>query len=146
MLQTPLDQLGSFLARTAINNGWTALAVCAAFFFARHIFHGLWTGDGWRAFYERPSNQMAIAFTLYFVGEVVARGWTSLFLRRATVSSIEARAFMEATYLWAIGGAVLSLTGALCIIRLFSPDAWRPWGWIVPGLIAVAFAAAMAFF
>lgn len=124
-----------FLAREIINEMLFAQACVLVYVFGRHLQYEV-RKPGW---YHSFGNQAAVALLTFFLGEAVARAWTVLFLvqhRHGVRDIIE-------HYQVALAGAVIATVGALCCVRIFSPEKWKGRGWVIGLGISLAFTIAV---
>lgn len=96
-----------------------------------------------RDWYNDLANQAAIALSVLFLGKAIIRGWGVVLLYEMSHGgdgwAVEQRVPLT------LVGAALVMFGALCAIRIFTPDRWfgrfRNWVWIGVGLLAIAVAS-----
>lgn len=128
-----MDQL---TARELINNGWFVISLCLVVVFGSFLIKEM-RADGW---YPKIRNQAAISLLIYFIGETLARGWTVLLLYKMSSGEDMIVAYaVEQRYPLALVGAGISFVGAVCCVRVFSPEAWGHKAWLVVVAIAAAF-------
>lgn len=126
--------------RTAINAGWTALSFLILIIFLRHLFSqksGIFSSKKLSL-----SNEIALAVSVYFLGTLIFRGWAVVYL----IS--EGRGFAElvqSKYPLSIVGSVLAFISGLWLIKIFSPEKWRPFGWIFCAIASLVFSGFMAY-
>lgn len=126
--------MNQLLARSMINNGWVIVSLCLVFIFATFLFKEMHE-NGW---YAKIRNQAAISLLVYFVGESGARLWTVVLLSKY-IDKTNALS-VEKYYPLALCFAAVSLIGAICCIRTFSPPSWGHRGWL---FVAAAVAVTM---
>lgn len=97
------------------------LAIIIRFMFVQ-LFHYGWVREPLRA---------AISLGVFLLGEVVRIGWVWV-LRIVEYSGGNVKMLTQ-TWLFAMPlvGTVLEITGMLCMIRVFSPDDWGRWSWLI---------------
>ncbi len=118
-----------------INFFLTALSLCVLVIFGRYIVIEL-INHGW----ERNRLSGAVAISVVMAGESMTRGWTWLGRYIKDTGGISAGEWMSIPP-WAfipMIGAVVTAIGALCMVRIFSPDRWGPAGWLWCASIAIA--------
>jgi hypothetical protein len=92
-------------------------------------------------------GRAAIAWSVYFFGESVMRGWVWILLKLQNDGRIplfepsRPGSTVASFYPVAMVAAVLAVLGALCIIRMFAPDGMGKRAWQYALVAAVVFLA-----
>lgn len=131
--------IDSYDLREVINGIWLLLNIALAFVFWRHV----WIKARRTDWYNDQSTQAAIALAFYFTGSTVMRSWVWVLLlieRRG-----DDQAFLGSRVEIPLLAALLAVTGALCCIRVFSPEPWGRYFWIGTGIIAIAIPVGLHF-
>lgn len=119
--------MNQLAARELVNNGWLVVCISLVIIFVAFLAKEM-QENGW---YGKLRNQAAIALTIYFMGEALARGWgAALLYQMSHGSSIGDIFAVEEHYPVAMVGAIFSFFGALCCVRAFSPGSWGNKAWL----------------
>jgi hypothetical protein len=86
--------------------------------------------------------QAAVSIEVMLLGEMILRGWFWYF--RIMSDSGHSAEWMRAWPVVPIGMSVQML-GALCLIRVFSPDGWSRQTWLAVGMASIVVAWVAAF-
>lgn len=110
-----------------------ALGCLFVFFFATRFVLYEMRYPGWRL---GNANRAAIAIMIFMFGETMSRGWgavlTVAFSWGYDIGAIESQ------FPIAFVGSTIAFMGVLAKLRIFSPDDWGEWLWIIGGLVALA--------
>jgi hypothetical protein len=121
----------TLLLRETINALWFVVSLCATTVFVLYIARAM-AEPKW---YGRTPNQAAIALAVYFSGETLIRGWIWLTLQAQGAGWHDLLAGAHMTVIAV--AASISMAGALCCIRVFSPSNRA---WVISLVIAGSFA------
>lgn len=114
------------------NGGWALLSSCVFLMFSAYIAH-----EVARAGWSRNRLRAAIGIFVYFLGSASHHAAVWAQIRWGLMSPLVYALVITAS------AAVAGLS-AVCILRVFSPEAWGEYGWIVPGATAVVAVSAIA--
>lgn len=139
------------VAREFWNGSWSILALIMVTMLLVFVLNSWWnnrTKDNW---YSLPGVQVGIGLLVYFTASFMRTGW--IYLRLSCENDkAEGLSVPPATSLhmvdcsWVYGmisyslevSAVFGIIGAICVVRVISPDSWRPYSWIAAMVLAVA--------
>lgn len=116
-----------------INAAWATISFWLAVMMARYCLINLYTG-GW----DKPSVHLSKGLAVLFMGEAATRAW--VWWGRAAARDGGATAWMF-TSPWLILFSLIAVAGALCTVRVVSPDRWGHWRWGVPAVLATGVVA-----
>lgn len=89
-------------------------------------------------------SEGAIAMFVFVIGDAIVRG--SIWYMRHAMNISESSAELQANgTAVAMVGVLIASLGGLCIIRIFAPQKFGPWPWIVTAALALSFGLAFAF-
>lgn len=133
------------LYREIMNGTWFILSLEILFALIIYLFVRLrnskelvvyeWTKPA--SWYQDPATQLAIAWTCYMAGSAVRAGWIWLLLEcqnRLGRNGCYHISNSQET-LWV--ATILAVIGGVCTIRCMLRPEWRPWSYLVPGVVAV---------
>lgn len=93
-----------------------------------------------RSWYHDQAFQVAVALIAFILGSCLRAGYIWLLLHCDTFDRncgwIQGR-----SWVMTIAG-MLAIVGGLCVVRVLSPESWRPWVWLGAGIGAMAIPAA----
>lgn len=96
---------------------------------------------GFAGMRSRLGNQAAVAVGVHIFGLTIIRAWTT------TQYYMGARgidtAGVEEQYPVALIGLFIAMTGMACCIRIFSPERFGNWGWLLTVMAAIGFVGFM---
>ena len=125
--------LNDVIVREIMNGTWFLLSVMMVVTFAVYLLDRKMRGGDW---YQRPGSQAAIALSIFLSGSAIRAGWI-WWLLHCHNNRLDCTAYQKSWGILIIG-TILVVVGGLCCVRVFSPVSWRPWSWIVAGIISVA--------
>lgn len=111
--------LDHWMAREWINGLWFSVSLCVLIVFVAYLIRAVRV-PGW---YDHGGVRAAIALTCYFAGETLVRGWIWLLLVFRDIDSATGRYIREDYWIMLIA-ALLSISGALYCIHVFSRSKW----------------------
>ncbi len=117
----------------AINVLLSILLACMVLIFSRYFLAEI-VSHGFR----RARLRAGIGLFVTMAGDLLTRGWAAAG-RHFQNNDIHAAWMGQMP--WALApliGAIICAIGLLCLIRVFSPDEWGSWGWIVCAVVAIA--------
>lgn len=127
--------------RTAINSGWVILSVFILIIFLQYVLNsknGIFSGRKLSL-----SNEIALAICVYFVGTLLVRVWNVLLLFGQRYNFTK---FVWDSYPISVAGSLLAFVGGLWLIKIFSPEKWRPFGWIFSAIASLIISWIVAYF
>lgn len=116
--------------RIFINNNLLLIDVFLLIVFGLHLFRDL-KYPGW---YKRAENRAAIGLMVWITGHLIHRFWT-IVLADALLGGRDIF-YIENQYPIALVAAIITMIGAACVARVWSPKEWGHWPWMI-GLPAV---------
>lgn len=126
-----VDQIPAQLSEY-VNALFLTLAIGLIIIFSRYLIieihqHG----------FDRYRLRAAVSIYVFMVGEAMTRGWVWL-ARFTSNNGLDWPWVSEqpAIYIYIVG-PVVGAAGILCMIRVFSPDAWGHYGWVVCLILAL---------
>lgn len=90
---------------------------------------------GVRPAYADLGVQICLAFAIFVTASGLRAGyiWTLLHCRNFQDNCLWVE---RDDWIMTVAG-MIAFVGGLCVIRVMSPPKWRPWSWVVAGLISV---------
>jgi hypothetical protein len=120
-----MTEFDHVLVRSMLNWGWTIVSLCVAMLFSQYAFRSYH-----RQGYAALTTKASVAIATYFWGSFLTRGY----LWATHYFNLHANAFWPEPFI----GGLMGLLGALCILRVFSPEEWKDWPWIATLFMLIA--------
>ncbi len=106
----------------AVHGAFSILYLCACYIFGHYI----WEKRALGYEYVSPAIALVTIWIGYFISE------TLIWYHKDEISDI----LISIPSVIFLLGLIISLIGVLCTIRIFSPNRWGNWGWIVSLIMA----------
>lgn len=85
-----------------------------------------------------PSQEIAISFMVFMTGSVLRSGYIWALLGTQNYPAVWIADVVQSAFIVMLVADAFMIVGSICGVRVMTPRNWRPWNWVVPGVIAFA--------